>query len=133
MSEASTVLIRRAAAGDRGAFAALVTPCLPELAHLCRRLAGAALADDCVQDTLVLALLRLTSLREPDAFAWWLRGIAIRVCRRARARVAPEALLAGDELPGMWLPGPGLEPSLDDALVNADLARSSARASAGSW
>ena len=126
MSEepAPTVLVRRAAAGDRGAFAALVTPCLPELARLCRRLAGPALADDCVQDTLLLALLRLASLREPDAFVWWLRGIAIRVCRRARARVASEAQLAVDEPPGMWLPGPGLEPTLEDALVNADLGRS---------
>jgi RNA polymerase sigma-70 factor (ECF subfamily) len=116
-------LVRRAAAGDQGAFAALVTPRVPALSRLCRRLAGPALADDCVQDALVLALLRLGSLRDPDAFGWWLRGIAVRVCRRARSRLLPHAPLPDDDA-SLWLPGPESVPSLEERLGAADLARS---------
>jgi RNA polymerase sigma-70 factor (ECF subfamily) len=118
-------LVRSALGGDRAAFGALVAPQVADLTRLCRRVAGSALAEDCVQDTLLLALLRLPSLREPSHWAAWLRGIAIRVCRRARARLTPPAPLPDDgESPGGWLPGPGLGPSLDDALDRADLARS---------
>jgi RNA polymerase sigma-70 factor (ECF subfamily) len=117
--------VRLAVGGDRAAFAALVTPHVADLTRLCRRVAGPALVDDCVQDTLLLGLLRLPSLREPSLFEHWLRGIAIRVCRRARARLAPHAPLpAEDEPHGTWLLGPGLAPSLDEALVLSDLARS---------
>jgi RNA polymerase sigma-70 factor (ECF subfamily) len=122
-------LVRLALAGDRPAFAALVTPRLGELTSLCQRVAGPALAEDCVQDTLLLALLRLPRLREPGLWQHWLRGIAIRVCRRARARLTPLAPLpADDEHVGRWLPGPGIGPPLDDTLgdtlASADLARS---------
>jgi RNA polymerase sigma-70 factor (ECF subfamily) len=118
------VLVRLAADGDRAAFGALVTPHVADLTQLCRRVAGPALADDCVQDTLLLALLRLKSLRETRLFENWLRGIAIRVCRRTRARLAPHAPLpAEDEQLDSWL-GPGFAPSLDEALVGADLVRS---------
>jgi RNA polymerase sigma-70 factor, ECF subfamily len=107
------------------AFGALVTPHVTDLTRLCRRVAGPALADDCVQDTLLLALLRLQSLREPGLFENWLRGIAIRVCRRTRARLAPHAPLpAEDEQLGTWLLGSGPAPSLDETLVGADLVRS---------
>ena len=58
------VLVRLAVGGDRAAFGALVTPHVTDLTRLCRRVAGPALADDCVQDTLLLALLRLQSLRD---------------------------------------------------------------------
>ena len=115
------VLVRLAVGGDRAAFGALVTPHVTDLTHLCRRVAGPALADDCVQDTL----LRLPSLREPDLFENWLRGIAIRVCRRTRARLAPHAPLPiEDEQLSTWLLGSGLSPSLDETLVAADLVRS---------
>ena len=58
-----------------------------------------ALAEDCVQDTLLLALLRLPSLREAGHWPAWLRGIALRVCRRARARLARHAPLPSDDEP----------------------------------
>ncbi|HLZ27619.1 MAG TPA: RNA polymerase sigma factor, partial [Chloroflexota bacterium] len=117
--------MRLAVDGDRAAFGALVTPHITDLTHLCRRVAGPALADDCVQDTLLLALLRLQSLREPCLFENWLRGIAIRVCRRTRARLAPHAPLpVEDEQLDTWLLGSGLASSLDETLVGADLMRS---------
>jgi hypothetical protein len=53
------VLVRLALGGDRAAFGALVTPHVADLTRLCRRIAGPALADDCVQDMLLLAQLRL--------------------------------------------------------------------------
>jgi RNA polymerase sigma-70 factor (ECF subfamily) len=119
------VLVRLAVGGDRAAFGALVAPHVAELTRLCRRVAGSALADDCVQDTLLLALLRLPSLRDALRFEYWLRGIAIRVCRRTRARVAPLAPLPSeDEQLGTWVLEPGLAPSLDEMLVGADLLRS---------
>src|SRR5207249_899651 len=97
------VLVRLAVGGDRAAFGALVTPHVTDLTRLCRRVAGPALADDCVQDTLLLALLRLQSLRDPGLFENWLRGIAIRVCRRTLGRLAPHAPLPSeDEQLGTW-------------------------------
>lgn len=119
------VLVRLAVEGDRAAFGALVAPHITDLTRLCRGIAGPALADDCVQDTLLLALLRLQSLRDASLFKSWLRGIAIRVCRRTRARLAPHAPLpSDDEQVGTWLLEPGLAPSLDETLVGADLVRS---------
>jgi RNA polymerase sigma-70 factor, ECF subfamily len=118
-------LVRLAVGGDRAAFGALVTPHVTDLTRLCRRIAGPALADDCVQDALLIALLRLQSLRDAGLFENWLRGIAIRVCRRTRARLAPHAPLPSDEDQlGTWLVGPGLEPSFDETLVGSDLVRS---------
>ena len=115
------VLVAAARNGDQPALAALVARHAPGIAQLCRRLAGPDLADDCAQDTLLLATLRLPRLRDPEAFGAWLRGIAIRVCRRARLQSV------GDPLP---LPPPGVwDPSAPDedvagALSTADLARS---------
>jgi RNA polymerase sigma-70 factor (ECF subfamily) len=119
------VLVGLAVGGDRAAFGALVTPHLSDLTRLCRGVAGPALADDCVQDTLLLALLRLHSLRDAGLFGSWLRGIAIRVCRRTRARLAPHAPLPPEnEQVGTGLLEPGLAPSLDEALFGTDLVRS---------
>ncbi|HEU5318736.1 MAG TPA: sigma-70 family RNA polymerase sigma factor [Chloroflexota bacterium] len=124
MSAPAATLVRGAVAGDRVAFAALVTPCLPDLNRLCRRLAGPALAEDCVQDALMLALVRLAALRDPEAFPWWLRGIAIRVCRRARARLSPHVPLpAVDELDAARIGDHCAEPSLDERLASQDLVR----------
>ena len=119
------LLVGLAVDGDRAAFGALVAPHITDLTRLCRRVAGPSLADDCVQDTLLLALLRLPSLRDAGLFESWLRGIAIRVCRRTRARVAPHAPLPPeDEQLTSWVPGPVLAPSLDEMLVGSDLVRS---------
>lgn len=85
-------LVVTARAGDQAALSVLLARHLPSITLLCRRLAGSALADDCAQEALMLAMLRLPQLREPAAFAAWLRGIAMYVCRRARARVEPYPL-----------------------------------------
>src|SRR5918912_892678 len=95
--EPDAALVARARAGDGNAFGALLERHRPALVAVCRRLvADHALAEDCVQDASVLALLRLDRLRSPDQFGWWLRGIGVRACRRAvdgreawRRRAAP--------------------------------------------
>jgi DNA-directed RNA polymerase specialized sigma24 family protein len=66
------LLVRLAVGGDRAAFGALVTPHVTDLTRLCGRVGGTALADDCVQDTLLLALLRLQSLHDAGLFENWL-------------------------------------------------------------
>ena len=115
-------LVRAARAGHEAALSALLSHHSPTIARLCRRLAGPSLGDDCAQDTLLLATLRLPRLREPEAFGAWLRGIAIHVCRRARARSISEPY----PLPPPYIfdpPAPDdLESSLAAALFAADLA-----------
>jgi RNA polymerase sigma-70 factor (ECF subfamily) len=115
--------VRLAVGGDRAAFGALVAPQVAELTRLCRRVAGPALAEDCVQDTLLLALLRLPALRDSQRWRFWLRGIAVRVCRRARARGRQVASLPEEEDGAGWgLVESDAFASLDAALAASDLA-----------
>src|SRR5687768_16212112 len=57
-------LVLAARDGDRAALAALIASHAPSIAQFCRRLAGPHLSDDCTQDTLLLATLRLPHLRD---------------------------------------------------------------------
>ncbi|MBI3972817.1 MAG: RNA polymerase sigma factor [Chloroflexi bacterium] len=94
-AEPDAALALRAAAGDRAAFGVLLARHGPGLVRLCQRLVGdAALAEDCAQDASLLALLRLQRLRSPEHFGAWLRGIGIRVCRRALQRGAQHLWVA---------------------------------------
>lgn len=47
-----------------------------------RMLDDSHLADDAVQEAVVLALVSLPRLRNPDRFGPWLSGIALNVARR---------------------------------------------------
>ncbi len=76
-------LVRRARAGDRDAFAALVTRHHPALVRTCARMVGRDLAADAAQDAVVTALLSLDRLRDDDRFGAWLIGIGLNVCRAA--------------------------------------------------
>src|SRR5687767_12937795 len=62
-------LVLAARDGDQAALAALIARHAAGIAQLCRRLVGPNLCDDCAQDTLLLATLRLPRLRDADAFA----------------------------------------------------------------
>jgi RNA polymerase sigma-70 factor (ECF subfamily) len=116
------VLVASARAGDHAALSALLARHSGDITRLCRRLAGTALADDCAQDALILAMLHLPQLREPAAFPTWLRGIAIHVCHRARTRALAEL----SPTPPSSVPDPpapdDFEASLTDALSTGDLA-----------
>jgi RNA polymerase sigma-70 factor (ECF subfamily) len=79
-------LVERARAGDRDAFAALAAAAMPRLFHAAElMLRDRDLADDAVQEALVLAWRDLRGLRNPDLFDSWLHRVMIRcVYREAR-------------------------------------------------
>jgi DNA-directed RNA polymerase specialized sigma24 family protein len=87
-------LVRRARAGDAGAFASLVERHFPSARALAARLgAHPDDVDDIVQEAFLQAFAGLGRLREPDRFGGWLAGI-VRNVSRAAARQAPLMLLA---------------------------------------
>ncbi|GCE07136.1 RNA polymerase sigma factor [Dictyobacter aurantiacus] len=61
----------------------------PRLLRLCTRITGSTLvAEDMVQEALLVAWRHLDDLREPEKFAPWLNGIARNVCLRWVSRQA---------------------------------------------
>ncbi len=90
----------RAADGDPEAFAVLVARYTPLLRAYVRRLLGASdEVDDVVQDTFVVAWLKLPSLADLGAVKSWLIRIASRKAfDRLRSR-RPSTDLADQELP----------------------------------
>ncbi|HEX9735399.1 MAG TPA: RNA polymerase sigma factor [Thermoanaerobaculia bacterium] len=104
MEQAEPLLVRRALRGDRGAFSDLVAGHWTPLVRLARSVVGDADAEDAVQDALVAAWRRLSSLRRPSAFSPWLSRVVVRVCfKRVRQRRpwlplddAPEPLAVTD-------------------------------------
>jgi RNA polymerase sigma factor (sigma-70 family) len=87
-------LVRRARAGDAGAFALLVERRFRSARALAVRLgAHPDDVDDIVQEAFLQAFASLERLRDPDRFGAWLAGI-VRNISRAVARQAPLMLLA---------------------------------------
>lgn len=90
-------LVQQAQRGDRDAFALLVRAHGDRLFGVARRiLREIDLADDAVQQALVIAWRELPRLRDPDRFEAWLTRILVRICyevsrtsRRASVRVVP--------------------------------------------
>jgi RNA polymerase sigma-70 factor (ECF subfamily) len=90
-------LVQQAQRGDRDAFAVLVRTHGDRLFGVARRiLRELDLADDAVQQALVIAWRELPRLREPDRFEAWLTRILVRICyeisrasRRASIHVVP--------------------------------------------
>jgi len=86
-------LVERAREGDREAFAALAAGAIARLFNTAQlMLRDRDLADDAVQETLVLAWRDLRSLRSPDGFEAWLHRILVRCVyreadRRRRSRI----------------------------------------------
>lgn len=73
-------LLALAQQGDRGAFDELLTPLIPRLRQLLRRMVGdPQQAADLLQDTLVRAYTRLGSFRGDARLATWLYAIASRL------------------------------------------------------
>jgi RNA polymerase sigma factor (sigma-70 family) len=81
-------LVERAMSGDHEAFAQLATASFPRLYGAARLiLRDSELAQDAVQDALVLAWPRVRALRDPGAWDAWLHRLAVRACYRlARKR-----------------------------------------------
>jgi RNA polymerase sigma-70 factor, ECF subfamily len=77
-------LVQQAQRGDRDAFAVLVRTHGDRLFGVARRiLRELDLADDAVQQALVIAWRELPRLREPDRFEAWLTRILVRICYEA--------------------------------------------------
>jgi RNA polymerase sigma-70 factor (ECF subfamily) len=99
-------LVRRAQAGDDGAFEALYRQHVGRVYALCLRLAGDRVhAEELVQDVFVRAWDRLRSFRGDSAFSSWLHRLAVNVVierRRTfaiqRERLAPDPAVL-DTLP----------------------------------
>ena len=103
-----TVLIHAARDGDRAAFGRLYD-------RYARMVHGVLLArvpfdevDDLVQDVFMIALRRLSTLREADSFGAWLRVIARNRASDFHRRSAPE------ELADKALDGENAIPSVGD-------------------
>ena len=74
-------LVERARRGDREAFAVLVHQVSDSLYAVAYRiLRDTGLAEDALQNALVLAWRRLPKLREPERFEAWIHRILIHAC-----------------------------------------------------
>jgi RNA polymerase sigma-70 factor (ECF subfamily) len=80
-------LVDRARGGDRGAFADLAAASIARLFNIAQlMLHDRDLADDAVQETLVLAWRDLPTLRDPNGFDAWLHRILVRSVYREADR-----------------------------------------------
>jgi RNA polymerase sigma-70 factor, ECF subfamily len=99
--EVDRALVEQARRGDREAFAVLVHQVSDALyAVAVRILRDPGLAEDALQNALVLAWRRLPKLREPDRFEAWVHRILVHACydesQRARPWVATIRVLPVD-------------------------------------
>jgi RNA polymerase sigma factor (sigma-70 family) len=98
-------LLRRHAAGDPDAFAALVRRHGPLVYGVCRRVLGrAADADDAFQATFLALARRPNAMRHPAALPAWLHRVALRISAKALSRRKPvhpvnDATASGDPGP----------------------------------
>ena len=96
-------LVERARGGDREAFAVLVHQVSDSLyAVAFRILRDGGLAEDALQNALVLGWRRLPKLREPDRFEAWIHRILVHACydesQRARHWTANVRVLPAEGL-----------------------------------
>jgi RNA polymerase sigma-70 factor (ECF subfamily) len=80
-------LVVAAQRGDQSAFVDLIRPRARRLLTMARQIVGNAdLAEDALQDALVLAWRDLRGLRDPDRFDAWLHRIVVNLCIRRSTR-----------------------------------------------
>src|SRR3954463_1039850 len=96
-------LVEQARRGDREAFAVLVHQVSDSLDAVAPRiLRDPALAEDALQNALVLAWRRLPHLREIDRFEAWIHRILVHACydesQRARQWTTTVRVLPGEGL-----------------------------------
>jgi RNA polymerase sigma factor (sigma-70 family) len=109
-------LVTATRAGDKGAFAVLISRHRSVVLALVRSfLHGRELADDAVQEASVVALVGLDRLRSPERFGAWYASIALNISRRW-LREIPAGLVPSED----W-PDPELGPA--EQAEAAELAR----------
>ncbi len=105
LAESAVVIL--AMAGNDDAFGEVVARRQSWMRNLLRRLSGnAALADDLAQQAFVLAWKSIKTLRNPEAFAGWLRQIAVN-CWLAEARKGQAATVSLEEAQHLSAPNVG--------------------------
>ena len=83
-------LVEQARNGDREAFAVLVHQVSDQLYAVAHRiLEDAGLAEDALQNALVLAWRQLPHLREPERFEAWIHRILVHACYDESKRARP--------------------------------------------
>ena len=89
-------LVRRALDGERRAFEQLARRWAGSVLAVCHaRVSRRDVVEDLAQEALLRGLQRLPTLKNPDSFGAWLRGIAVHVCQDwQRSRTAREVLLS---------------------------------------
>jgi RNA polymerase sigma-70 factor, ECF subfamily len=122
-----TPLVLAAQAGDQTAFEMLVGAYRRELLVHCYRMLGSLHdAEDLVQETLLRAWEKRTSLTSPGSYRAWLYRIATNLClnmltRVPRRSLPPDTYLPSDPThpatPRLWEPI-WLEPFPDDLLAD---------------
>ena len=81
-------LVIRAMTGEHEAFSELVRQGLGKLYVTARLiLRDSELAEDAVQEALIVAWRDLSALRDPDRFEAWLRSLLVRACYRESSKV----------------------------------------------
>ena len=97
MDETDAVLVKRAQAGDKDAFGALVMRYHRRVHALAWRMTGdAGVADDIAQAAFLRAWERLESLREAGAFRPWLWRLTVRASLDHLRCLPPEAEMPED-------------------------------------
>jgi RNA polymerase sigma-70 factor, ECF subfamily len=80
-------LVKRAMAGDHGAFTAVAAASLSRLHRTARLiLRDDDRASDAVQEALVAAWLDIRGMRDPDRFDAWVHRLLVRACYREARR-----------------------------------------------
>ncbi len=126
------LLARFVAAGDEGAFAALVRRHGPLVRGLCRRLLGdCGRAEDAFQATFLVLARKAASVRRRESVGSWLYGVARRVAHKAQrsdARRRRHERRAAEGRPRQDTPDHGWADLL--AVLDEELARLPERARA---
>lgn len=120
--DVEALLVRRAAAGDEGAFERLYRRHVARIHSLVRRMTSPSAADDLTQDVFVRAWDRLSSFRGESAFGTWLHRLAVNVVlsnRRKTRREQDWLLPDGEALASVGVRSvpPGIVMDLEGAVA----------------
>jgi RNA polymerase sigma-70 factor, ECF subfamily len=85
VNSAPAEIVKQAVQGHTDAFCILANREWPLLIGLARTIIGMNNAEDAVQDALLTAWQKLSTLREPHLFSSWLRRILVNICLRRYA------------------------------------------------